>query len=129
MSVAPSVEARRNDREIDLPARCRLRHRAVRLRHADPGVFPRIQVPGGPERGPVVVHQADVQVGVDGPGLEGAEDFEPGGVRAKRGAAQEAADAGDGRPVRGEAQGQVAAVQPRLTERGRDGAVFQSLQA
>ena len=54
-----------------------------------------------------VADQADVQVGGDGPGLEGAEEFGPGGVGAGEAAedpGQVAADPGDGGAGGGEAE-------------------------
>jgi hypothetical protein len=79
-----------------------------------------------------VADQADVDVGVDGPGLQGAEDLrlpDGGGGVGVEGPEERAGLAwADRGPVGGEADGQMLGVGPGVAPGGRDAAVFELLE-
>src|SRR5262249_58971785 len=85
---------------------------------------------GAAERLPIIGDDADVDVRLDGPGLEGAQDLalpDGGGGNGVQGAEQFTGAAADGRAVRRKAEGQVCRVGPRVAPGGGDAAGFELL--
>ena len=85
-----------------------------------------------PQRLSAIGDEADIDVGINGPGLKRPQDFllpGAGGGAAVERLKERALGVAAGCPVRNETQGQMTRVRPRNAPRGRREAVFQDFQA